>query len=376
MIPEHRLSVLLDEVKDSWISNCLYHNTTASPSLYLDHNCEQTDFPTKPAFELKNHKDEVWFLQYSNDGSMLATTSKDATIFIYDTKTYRVMYHLDDHQGSGVTRLAWSPDDSKIVTCCAQPENSARIWDVKTGACMQYISDFTYPCTTAAWAPSGKQVIIGSQDDKIGCGIWDLDGRQIHNFCEDGSKLRANDLAISPNGQRLVLITENSIIVFDFASYERICEWQLDDVKLTSVAISADSRHMLISMNPDMIKLMEIDTGEIIRQFDGHHQKNYIIRSAFGGADENFIVSGSEGEHNSLHPLSFPYANPPQTHKSTSGAPTACSSNTSAPTSAASTASPGIPRTPLYLHLQATTIACAFGNLSLRGESSSNGLRH
>ena len=130
MIPEHRLSVLLDEVKDSWIANCLYHNTAASPSLYLDHNCERDDFPTKPVLELKNHKDEVWFLQYSNDGTMLASTSKDTTIFIYDTKTYKVLYHLDDHQGSGVTHLAWSPDDTKIVTCCSQPENSARIWDV------------------------------------------------------------------------------------------------------------------------------------------------------------------------------------------------------------------------------------------------------
>jgi WD40 repeat protein len=118
----------------------------------------------------------------------------------------------------------------------------------------------------------------------------------VHNFYEDGSKLRANDLAISPDGQRLVVVSENSIIVFDFASYEKICEWQLDDVKLTSIAISQDSQHMLVSMNSDKIKLMEIDTGDVIQRFEGHQQKHYIIRSAFGGADENFIVSGSEGE--------------------------------------------------------------------------------
>jgi WD40 repeat protein len=131
MIPEHRLSVLLDEVKDNWISHCLYHNTAASPSLYLDHNCEREDFPTRPVLELKNHTDEVWFVQYSNDGTMLASASKDMTVRIYETKTYKVIYHLEEHQGSGVTHLAWSPDDTKIVTCCSQPENSARIWDVK-----------------------------------------------------------------------------------------------------------------------------------------------------------------------------------------------------------------------------------------------------
>ncbi|CAN9279521.1 unnamed protein product [Alternaria alternata] len=293
MIPEHRLSVLLDEVKDSWIANCLYHNTAASPSLYLDHNCERDDFPTKAMLDLRHHKDEVWFLQYSNDGTKLASSSKDKTIIIYETNTYKVLHQLDEHQESGIAYLAWSPDDTKIITCCSQPENSARIWDVKTGMCIQCISDFTYPCTTAAWDPSGSRVIIGSQDDSMGCGVWDLDGQLKHNFCDDG-KLRVNDLAVSADGQRLVVITESSIVVFDFASYEKIAEFQLDDTKLTSVTISQDSRHMLVSMSPDQIKLMEIDTGDVIQRFEAHVQKQFIIRSVFGGADENFVVSGSE----------------------------------------------------------------------------------
>lgn len=162
---------------------------------------------------------------------------------------------------------------------------------------MQYISDFTYACTTAAWTPNGKQVVIGSQDDKIGCGIWDLDGQQVHNFCEDVvDYLRVNDLAISPDGQRLVVVSENTIVVFDFVSHERIAGWECEDVKLTSVSISQDSRHMLISMSPNIIKLMEVDTGDVIQTFQAHQQKEYVIRSAFGGADENFVVSGSEGK--------------------------------------------------------------------------------
>jgi WD40 repeat protein len=62
---------------------------------------------------------------------MLASSGKDGTICIYDTKTYKVMYRLDEDQGSGVVHVAWSPDDTKIVTCCIHSENSARIWDVK-----------------------------------------------------------------------------------------------------------------------------------------------------------------------------------------------------------------------------------------------------
>lgn len=132
MIPEHRLPTLLDEVKDNWITNCLYHNTAVSPSLYVDHNCDRDEFPMKCVLELRHHKDEVWYLKYSHDGTMLASTSKDKTVIIYDTTNYKLRHILEDHD-AGVTHLAWSPDDSKIITCCAQQENSARIWDVKVG---------------------------------------------------------------------------------------------------------------------------------------------------------------------------------------------------------------------------------------------------
>lgn len=135
MIPEHRLSVLLDEVKDSWIKKCLYHNTLVSPSLYMDHSCERDDFPTKAVLDLLRHKDEVWFLQYSNDGTKLASASKDTTVIIYETTSYNVLHQFEEHSGSGITYLSWSPDDSKIITCCAQPDNAARIWDVKVRQC-------------------------------------------------------------------------------------------------------------------------------------------------------------------------------------------------------------------------------------------------
>lgn len=165
---------------------------------------------------------------------------------------------------------------------------------MQTGLPITTITDFTYPCTTAAWTPDGKHVVIGSQDMKYGLAVWDMDGNVHHKWTEDS--LRVHDLAISPDGTRLVVILEKRILVYDFVSYEKICEWTMDGMKLTSVNISQDSQLMLISMNENKIKLMEIDTGEVLETFTGHTQKQFIIRSAFGGANESFVVSGSEGE--------------------------------------------------------------------------------
>jgi len=120
----------------------------------------------------------------------------------------------------------------------------------------------------------------------------------VHRWQQE-SNLRVHDLAISPDGQRLVVLLDTRILVYDFVSREKLWEWALgeqgEEMKGTSVCVSADSRRMLVSMNRNRIKLMGVDTGEVLQVFEGHRQVDYIIRSAFGGADENFVVSGSEG---------------------------------------------------------------------------------
>lgn len=65
--------------------------------------------------------------------------------------------------------------------------------------------------------------------------------------------------------------------------------------EMTCISISRDSRYMLINMAENEVQLIDIETADIVRRFLGQRQSKFIIRSAFGGADENLIISGSEG---------------------------------------------------------------------------------
>ena len=126
MIPEHRLAVLLEQVKQSQISRCLYHNTASSPSLYSDHMCDRNNFPLMAHQELDRHTGEVWYVKFSNDGRRLATCGQDGLAIIYDVSTFEILHVLDDHE-AGVCSLAWSPDDTILITCCQ--DKRARIWN-------------------------------------------------------------------------------------------------------------------------------------------------------------------------------------------------------------------------------------------------------
>ena len=127
MIPDNRLAQLFDQVKQGQVNSCLYHNTAVPPSLYSDHICERDNFPLHIASELDKHSDEVWYLQFSHDGSMLATAGKDQAVLIYDISTLSIIHRLMDHDKE-VTHITWSPDDSKLISCSM--DQNARVWDV------------------------------------------------------------------------------------------------------------------------------------------------------------------------------------------------------------------------------------------------------
>lgn len=133
MIPEHRLAVLFDKVKTAELLKCLYHNTPDAPSLFTDHTCERNDFPLKVAHTLA-HKDEVWFCEFSHDGSRLATAGKEGVVGIYDTSeptSCKLLHQLKGHT-SEVMYLAWSHNDEMIITC--SKDHTAKIWDSRVSS--------------------------------------------------------------------------------------------------------------------------------------------------------------------------------------------------------------------------------------------------
>ncbi|ATY65082.1 WD domain [Cordyceps militaris] len=287
MLPENRLAVLLDHVKRGQIDTCLYHTAASSPSLYSDHSCDRRNFPTEIALELSGLNGEIWQLQFSHDGSRLAACGSGKTVAIWETTNYRVVGLLGDH-GGGVGNLSWSPDDKMIVTC--SQDNYARLWDVESKTIIKKLPSFNHPVSGCLWAADNKSFVLGGLSSNGLCTFF-VDGDEILEWDADH---RVQDLALSPDGRWLVALDDQQTYhVYDARTRAPVYSHELR-TRPTSVSISADSRHMLLNKRDGEAQLIDIETKSPKQKFLGHTGGEFLIRSALGGANEAFVVSGSE----------------------------------------------------------------------------------
>ena len=68
----------------------------------------------------------------------------------------------------------FSPDGSRIVT--ASRDNTARLWDAKSGAALATLSGHTAWVRSAAFSPDGSRIVTASDDHTAR--LWDARDRR------------------------------------------------------------------------------------------------------------------------------------------------------------------------------------------------------
>ena len=292
MLPEHRLAVLLRQTKDVQVSGCVFHTTAASPSLYTDHACDKSNFPTHVLCELvDSSSDEVWQVRFSGDGKYLASCGMGQFVNIYEVPSFKLKMRLDGHT-KGAGDISWSPDDSKLISCGR--DGCARMWDMATGLLIRLFEHFAQPITGCVWSNDNETIVLGSLDMERGLAQWKVTGERVHNLTQ---KHRTEALAMSPDGLWLVAMDTNKRVhVYNYLTQELEYNLELDS-RAVSIAISEDSQFLLVLRQDGEIHMFSIRAhGSFVHKYVGATVGECVVRATFGGADESFVISGSEGK--------------------------------------------------------------------------------
>ncbi|KAF7731509.1 hypothetical protein EC973_009273 [Apophysomyces ossiformis] len=295
MIPKERLLTLLNQAFDWQLRGCLYHDSkNADFSLFSEHMCDETQFPSATVHILEGHTDEVWHISFAHCGLYLASVSNDKTCIIWDMQTYEKIHILEGASESN-SFSAWSPDDSKLLVC---GDNHIRLWSSITGELLHTFAMHTDQVTSCAWLPDGNKFISGGCDKRLV--MWGVDGAVLTEM----ETQRVLEARLTSDGSRLVTIDFSRTIGKKHIVVYNVVGLKLEEVRripvqdtITSLTLTKDGRYALLNVQEvQELHLWDLETQSIVRKYCGHTQGNYIIRSTFGGDDESFVLSGSEDD--------------------------------------------------------------------------------
>jgi hypothetical protein len=68
-----------------------------------------------------------------------------------------------------------------------------------------------------------------------------------------------------------------------------------EEHSITSISLSDDGRYALVNVSSEELHLWDLDARSLVNKYQGQKQKDNVIRSTFGGFNQAFVLSGSEG---------------------------------------------------------------------------------
>lgn len=158
------------------------------------------------------HASNVTAVAFSPDGSWLATASLDQTVKIWSTATWNLQQTLAE--SNGVSSIAFSPDGQKIIS--GSVDGSVQMWNWSGSNCLWTMAAHALPVTATVFTSDGSFVLSGSDDCAVR--LWSTaDGSTVGTVGGQNNFFGA--AALSPDGT----LGENSISAVAFSPDGTLC---------------------------------------------------------------------------------------------------------------------------------------------------------
>jgi WD40 repeat protein len=222
---------------------------------------------------LEGHSDMATAVQFSLDGSKLASASQDGMIIIWDPTTGAQQHILEGHLDV-VTAVQFSADGTKLLS--ASQDGIIVTWDATTGAQQHILEAHPDVITAVQFSADGSKLASASQDGMIT--IWDATTGAQQHILEAHSDA-VTTVQFSADGTKLASASDDqNIIVWDLKT-ELPIQLIGNRVYVLDLAFSGDGLYLIANVGGFKLSFpIEVSCSEDVYPLDLRHDYPWISR--------------------------------------------------------------------------------------------------
>ena len=233
---------------------------------------------------------DIWSVAFSPDGSLLACATSAATVHIRDLRTGKRLRTLSATGGSLLLCSAiFSSQGDLLATCCG--DTTIRLWSTKTWECLQVLEEPNNIIDSIAISPDGRLLASGGFDKTIK--VWEVSpGRCLQTLIGHCDRLFAVAFSLVDACYILASGDEKGLIkLWNCRTGECFRNLSRHTSIVYSLAFHPNGQLLASGGQDYSLRLWDVSTGQALKTFRG---EVYEVLSVAFSPDGRVLASSSQ----------------------------------------------------------------------------------
>ena len=250
---------------------------------------------------------EIWFLEFSKNKKYLVLGFSNCNISLFTVKNNQnnnsiiinlyLTFSVNDNSKKGeITSVCFSNDEKYLLVSLST--NIIKLYNILNGEKIKEYSNLHNSLITSCiFIPNSNTIFLsGSIDRKLL--VIDINSDKIP-FLDIGKFVRIKQILFSESLNLIIVIpySISDIMVYDFQKNKMSFRVELnEEIVYSNISKSDKGKYILINISKSFPKILlyNLKNTKTEDKYYGHSQKTMIIKCAFAGNKDQYIISGSE----------------------------------------------------------------------------------